>query len=95
VQAIETYSVLDAYIRAGVKLSVLLMTTAHLTDYYSVLRPNWRPTPVFGKLRCEVAPDDREDILREYVSRLDRVFTAKKRPSRLASRRSIGSRRGR
>jgi 4-hydroxyacetophenone monooxygenase len=83
-QTLEIDSVLDAHIRAGAELPVLLMTTAHLTGDYSVLRPNWRPTPVFGKLRCEVALDDQENILRECASRLSRFYTEKRKPQRLS-----------
>ena len=83
-KASETNSVLDAHIRAGAELPVLLMTTAHLTGDYSVLRSNWRPVPVFGKLRCEVAVDDQATILRECVSRLERFQAGKNRPPRLS-----------
>ena len=64
-QAAVTRSVLDASIREGAELPVLLMTAAHLSQDYSLLRPEWRPNVVYGKLRCDVSETERENILRE------------------------------
>jgi 4-hydroxyacetophenone monooxygenase len=75
-QAVERRSVLDAHIREGAELPVLLMATAHLTGDYSVLRPEWKPTVVYGKLRCEVPPAARENILWECTRRLEGIAPA-------------------
>jgi 4-hydroxyacetophenone monooxygenase len=74
--------VLDEHIRQGAELPVLLMTAAHLTGDYSLLRPEWKPTVVFGKLRCEVPPAERETILRECARRLERFTVQCAEPPR-------------
>jgi hypothetical protein len=82
-QAVEKRSVLDEHVREGAELPVLLMTTAHLTGDYSVLRPEWRPTVVYGKLRCEVPPAERENILWECTQRLEGIAIPSGAPTRL------------
>jgi hypothetical protein len=69
-EALENLGILDEHIRQGADLPVLLMTAAHLTGDYSLLRPEWKPTVVFGKLRCEVPSAERDTILRECARRL-------------------------
>ncbi|UFN50098.1 NAD(P)/FAD-dependent oxidoreductase [Roseomonas sp. OT10] len=73
--AAETVALLEGHIRAGAELPVLLMATAHLTGDHSLLTPGRKPGAVFGKLRCEVEPAERETILAACVERL-RAFLA-------------------
>lgn len=70
-QALRTDSILETHIRAGAELPVLLMATAHLTGDFSVLRPEWRPSPVYGKLHCSA--DVRDAIIAECAHRLERL----------------------
>lgn len=72
-QALRTDSILETHLRAGAELPVLLMATAHLTGDFSILKPEWRPTPVFGKLHCNA--NSREAIVAECALRLERVST--------------------
>jgi 4-hydroxyacetophenone monooxygenase len=81
-RAAETRSLLEEHIREGAELPVLLMTTAHLTGDYSVLRPDWKPTVVYGKLRCEVPPAERENILWECTRRLEGIAIPSGAPPR-------------
>ena len=63
VQDAEARVVSDEWFRRGSDLPVLLMTAAHLAADCSILRPEWKPVPVFGKLRCEVPDADKDTIL--------------------------------
>jgi 4-hydroxyacetophenone monooxygenase len=82
-QALEKRSLLEEHLREGAELPVLLMTTAHLTGDYSVLRPEWKPTVVYGKLRCEVPPAESENLLSECIRRLEGIAVPAGAPPRL------------
>ena len=80
VQDTELRVVSDEWIRRGSDLPVLLMTAAHLTADCSILRPEWKPVPVFGKLRCEV-PDGDKDAIVDLCRRRIAAFLAAGRPA--------------
>ena len=62
-QDVDIDTELDERINRGSDLPVLLMTAAHLTGDFSLLRPEWKPTPVFGKLRCDVSEAEQDKIV--------------------------------
>ena len=64
------YDALIRHLLDGSELPVLIMTAAHLSGKLSLLREEWRPTNVFGKLRCQVEASIQDEIRKACADEL-------------------------